>query len=123
MLRHFFAASQEGDNTILSLQSGRSLIGSYSDALKGTKLPLGTAYLNALPSVLTFASPANAAAVTELETIDRGWACVAANAVKKAHDVFEGLVKSGQQKDEALEGCSQERFVAAKVHTTGYIFR
>lgn len=33
-----------------------------------------------------------------------------------------GLLKSGKKKDEAMEQCSQSRFVAAKVHTVGYIF-
>ncbi|KAM0746136.1 acyl-CoA oxidase [Meredithblackwellia eburnea MCA 4105] len=115
-------ATWEGDNTILSLQSGRSLIGSYSDALKGTKLPLGTAYLNALPKVLSFQCASDKKAI-DLETIDQGWACVAANCVKKAHDMYESFIKQGKQKDEALEMCSQERFIAAKIHTTGYIFR
>lgn len=113
---------QEGDNTILSLQSGRSLIGSYEDAIKGVKLPLGTAYLNTLPAVLSYTCPSDAMAV-DLETIDRAWACIAANVVKKAHDAYGVFLKQGKQKDEALEMCSQERFIAAKIHTTGYIFR
>jgi acyl-CoA oxidase len=32
------------------------------------------------------------------------------------------LLKSGKKKDEAMEQCSQARFVAAKVHTVNYIF-
>ncbi|KAL8276254.1 hypothetical protein RQP46_011328 [Phenoliferia psychrophenolica] len=115
-------ATWEGDNTILSLQSGRSLIGSYEDAIKGIKLPLGTSYLNSLPAVLSYTCPSNAVAV-QLETIDRAWACIAANVVKKAHDAYGVFLKQGKQKDEALEMCSQERFIAAKIHTTGYIFR
>lgn len=55
----------------------------------------------------------------DLGTIDRAWACVAANVVKKAYDAYGVYTKQGKQKDEALEMCSQERFIAAKVHTTG----
>lgn len=57
------------------------------------------------------------------ETMDRAWACVAANVVKNAADRFEQFMKEGKDKEEALEMCSQERFVAAKVHTAGYIYR
>lgn len=59
--------------------------------------------------------------------MDSAWACVAANVVKRASDVYdvylagEGGKKRG--KDEALEMCSQERFIAAKIHVSGYIYR
>lgn len=112
----------EGDNTILSLQSGRSLIASYEEAVSGKKQPGGTAYLNSLPGVLSTLCSSNASA-TDLETMDAAWGCVAANVVKKAAEVYAGFLKSGKEKDEALEMCSQERFIAAKVHTTGYIYR
>lgn len=55
--------------------------------------------------------------------MDAAWGCVAANVVKKAAEVYAVFLKSGKEKDEALEMCSQERFIAAKVHTTGYIYR
>ncbi|KAI5481121.1 acyl-CoA oxidase [Pseudohyphozyma bogoriensis] len=115
-------ATWEGDNTILALQAGRSLIAAYGDAKKGVELPGGTAYLNALPKVLSSKCTSDSKAV-DLATMDAGWACVAANVVKKASDAYESFLKQGMQKDEALERCSQERFVAAKVHTIGYIFR
>ncbi|GJN92665.1 hypothetical protein Rhopal_005700-T1 [Rhodotorula paludigena] len=114
----------EGDNTILTLQSGRSLVSSYGDALKGTKLPGGTSYLNGLPSILTTSCPSNSATL-ELDTLQAGWDCVSANVVKQAYEKFDEALKSGKAKgrEEALEACSQERFVAAKVHTAGYLFR
>ncbi|ORY83524.1 acyl-CoA dehydrogenase/oxidase C-terminal [Leucosporidium creatinivorum] len=112
----------EGDNTILTLQAGRSLVGSYSDALAGTELPGGTSYLNSLPSILTISCPSDADTLKP-ETIDNAWKCVAANVVKNAHGQYEKFVKEGKGKEEALEMCSQERFVAAKVHTAGYIYR
>ena len=111
----------EGDNTILSLQAGRSLVAAYADALKNKTQPGGTAYLNDLPAVLT--SKCGTANPVSLDSIDQAWACIAANVVKKAHDAYEGFLKQGKAKEEALELCSQERFVAAKVHTAGYLFR
>ncbi|GAA5911899.1 hypothetical protein JCM8208_002850 [Rhodotorula glutinis] len=115
----------EGDNTILTLQSGRSLVSSYADAIKGATLPGGLSYLNSLPEVLTTACPTDAAAL-ELDTLQAGWDCVSANVVKQAHEKFEAALKSGggaKNREEALELCSQERFVAAKVHASGYLFR
>jgi len=120
----------EGDNTILSLQSGRALISSYEDVTRGTTMLGGSAYLNELPGILKVSCSAKPgdAELFALETIDQAWACAAANAIKKAHDDFAAY-RSGSlggrkmDKDEALELCSQERFVAAKLHTIGYIFR
>jgi len=88
-------------------------------------LPGGLSYLNSLPEVLTTACPSDAATL-ELDTLQAGWDCVSANVVKQAHDKFEEALKSGggaKNREEALELCSQERFVAAKVHTAGYLFR
>ena len=112
----------EGDNTILSLQSGRSLIASYAEALAGKPQVGGTAYLNDLPAVLTISCPSDAA-TTSLDTLDAAWACVAANVVKRASESYDSHLVGEVKKDEALEKCSQERFIAAKVHTTGYIYR
>ncbi|CEQ40207.1 SPOSA6832_01809, partial [Sporobolomyces salmonicolor] len=112
----------EGDNTILTLQSGRSLVASYADALRGATLPGGTSYLNSLPAILTASCPSDAATL-ELATLEQAWACVAANVVRKAHEAFEEARKGGLEREEALEQCSQQRFVAAKVHTAGYLFR
>lgn len=111
----------EGDNTILSLQAGRSLVAAYADALKKKTQPGGTAYLNDLPAVLS--ATCGSSDPASLDSIDRAWATVAANVVKKAHDTYELHLAHGKGKEEALELCSQERFVAAKVHTAGYLFR
>ncbi|GAA5930829.1 hypothetical protein JCM10213_003920 [Rhodosporidiobolus nylandii] len=112
----------EGDNTILTLQSGRSLVAAYAEAVKGVKTGGGSAYLNALPSILTASCPSDSATL-ELGTLQQAWDCVSASLVKAAHDAFEAARKKGLGKEEALEKCSQERFVAAKVHTAGYLYR
>lgn len=111
----------EGDNTILSLQAGRSLISAYQDAQKGKKLSTGTAYLND-KSILK-ARCRSDEVVVDLDTMDTAWGAIAANVVKKAADVYESKMKQGLGKDVAMEGCAHERFCAAKIHTMGYIFR
>ncbi|KAI5452912.1 fatty-acyl coenzyme A oxidase [Naganishia albida] len=108
----------EGDNTILSLQSGRALISSWADAKKGKTLSPGVAYMAEKSNM-----NAKSTGKLDLQDIDQAWACVATNVVKKAAEDFAGHVAKGSTKDEAMEKCSQSRFIAAKLHTIGYIFR
>jgi acyl-CoA oxidase len=114
--------SWEGDNSVLSLQSGRALIAAYRDAMDGKKLAEGTSYLNNIEQVLSRKCRSNEELVT-LAGIEEGWATVAAHAVRKAGEDFAALLKQGKSRDEAFEACSQVRFVAASVHTSGFIFR
>ena len=106
----------EGDNTILALQAGRSLVSSWESASRGKPLPPGVSYL-ASPETLTNKSNSK----LDLGDIDKGWACVAANAVKKAAADYARELGKGLSKDEAMERCSQSRFIAAKLHTIGYV--
>jgi acyl-CoA oxidase len=89
-----------------------------SAASKGKKLAPGVAYLG---------NPATRTAKSDgsLNHIDiqRGFDCVAANGIKKAAEEYVKLLKSGKSKDEAMEMCSSSRFVAAKLHTMGSMFR
>jgi hypothetical protein len=107
----------EGDNTILSLQSGRSLVSSWNDAIRGKKLAPGVAYLST-PDTLTAKSSGGS---LDLQDIDKGWACIAANVVKKAAEDYAAFLKDGKSKNQAMEMCSQSRFIAAKMHTIGYV--
>lgn len=107
----------EGDNTILSLQSGRSLVSSWNDAIRGKKLAPGVAYLSSPENL----SAMSAGGSLDLKDIDQGWACVGANVVKKAAEDYAALLKDGKNKDQAMEMCSQSRFIAAKMHTIGYV--
>ncbi|KAJ9117604.1 hypothetical protein QFC22_004454 [Naganishia vaughanmartiniae] len=108
----------EGDNTILSLQSGRALVSNWADAQKGKPLAPGVAYMSDKANLT-----AKSDGKLDLADIDRAWACVAANVVKKAASDFAGHAAKGVSKAEAMEMCSQSRFIAAKLHTIGYIFR
>ncbi|KAL7416641.1 putative acyl-coenzyme A oxidase I [Mrakia frigida] len=108
----------EGANQVLALQAGRALLGSFNDGLKGKKLAPGVAFL-ARPGVLTAKSNGK----LDLEDIDQAWACVVTNLTKKVAADYAKRVKAGTSKEVAMEAVSQGRFVAAKLHTTGYIFR
>jgi acyl-CoA oxidase len=108
----------EGDNTILSLQAGRSLISSYQAAVKGAKLPSGVQYLGQ-EGVLNATSDNS----LSLDDIEQAFNCVAANVVKKSTIEYAENRKGGMSKEDAMEACSQSRFIAAKLHTVGYIFK
>lgn len=112
--------SWEGDNTILTLQSGRSLISSYLEAKEGKKLADGVSYLNDLDKSLNAKCPSDAKA-TDMEVMDQAWKCVAAHVVQKAAVDFDKHIKAGQNKEVAFELCSQERFIAAKVGLEGLL--
>ncbi|WOO77293.1 Acyl-coenzyme A oxidase 2 [Vanrija pseudolonga] len=107
----------EGDNTILALQAGRALIASAAGAAKGEKLAAGVAYLGD-KNVATSKSDGS----LSLADISNGFHNVAANVVRKAATEYAAARKAGKSKEAANDACSQARFVAAKVHTTGYIF-
>lgn len=86
-------------------------------AIKGKRLVSGVAYLNDR-SILTAKSDSS----LTLSDIKRAWNCVAANIIKKAAEEYVSHLKAGKSKEVAMEMCSQSRFIAAKVHTVGYIF-
>lgn len=86
-------------------------------AIKGKRLVSGVAYLNDR-SILTAKSDSS----LTLSDIKRAWNCVAANVIKKAAEEYVSYLKAGKSKEVAMEMCSQSRFIAAKVHTVGYIF-
>jgi acyl-CoA oxidase len=109
----------QGDNTVLTLQCGRYLIGCYRDKLAGKTLPLGVGYLNQLPEILSQKCTQDP---TNLNVVSQGFDVVVANLVKRAGDAFETLLKQGKSEDEAYEGCAMLRFQAAKLHCSGYLF-
>ncbi|KAJ3210125.1 fatty-acyl coenzyme A oxidase [Dinochytrium kinnereticum] len=113
----------EGDNTILSLQSGRYLVSCYREAKAGKRQAPGVGYLNDLASALQKKCHAKTAAeVADLDVVGEAFWLVAANVVKKAGEDFESFVAKGLSEEQAHEECSQARLYAAKVHTVGYLF-
>ncbi|KAF9103948.1 fatty-acyl coenzyme A oxidase [Mortierella sp. GBA35] len=114
----------EGDNTILTLQSGRYLVSCYREALAGKAQPEGVDYLNHLDTLLNQGCAAKTNEdILDFDVIQQAWGVVTANVVKKAGDDFEASLKSGMSPEAAYEECSQARLAAAKIHSFGYIFR
>lgn len=112
----------EGDNTILALQSGRSLISAYLDAKAGKPQGDALKYLNNLDEVLNSKCKSNEELVT-LEGIEAGFFAATAHFVKLAAEEYENYINQGFTREQAFEQCSQVRFVAASIHTSLFIFR
>ncbi|KAF9434006.1 fatty-acyl coenzyme A oxidase [Entomortierella beljakovae] len=113
----------EGDNTILTLQSGRYLVNCYREAIAGKKQPDGVGYLNHLDTLLDQGcSVKNKEDILTFDVIQQAWSVVTANVVKKAGSDFEVSLKEGMSPEAAYEECSQSRLAAAKIHSFGYIF-
>ncbi|KAF9546324.1 fatty-acyl coenzyme A oxidase [Mortierella hygrophila] len=114
----------EGDNTILTLQSGRYLVSCYREALAGKAQPEGVSYLNHLDTLLNLGCGAKTNEdILNFDIIQEAWGVVTANVVKKAGDDFDVSLKAGMSPEAAYEECSQARLAAAKIHSFGYIFR
>jgi len=90
---------------------------SHVAAIKKRRLAPGVAYLG-LPGVLQLKSDGS----LSLKDIQTAWSCVAANVIKKANEEYLTHLRAGKAKDVAMEKTSQSRFIAAKLHTLGYIF-
>ncbi|KAJ3379045.1 fatty-acyl coenzyme A oxidase [Lobulomyces angularis] len=115
--------NREGDNTILTLQAGRYLIGCYRDSKKGIKQPKGVSYLNNLAGSLNKISNAKASEeIASLESLGEAFDFVVANVVKNAGEHFESLKAKGLSDEQAYEECSSSRLLAAKLHSYGYLF-
>ncbi|KAF9970349.1 fatty-acyl coenzyme A oxidase [Actinomortierella ambigua] len=114
----------EGDNTILTLQSGRYLVSCYREAMAGKTQPEGVSYLNDLHRLLNQGcSVKTNEEILSFDVIQEAWNVVTANVVKKAGEDFEASLKAGMNPEAAYEECSQARLAAAKIHSYGYIFR
>jgi acyl-CoA oxidase len=96
----------EGDNTILTLQAGRYLIGCYRDAKAGKAQTGGVSYLNRLSSLLhTKCNASKSADISSLNIIGEAFNVVSGNIVKKAGEDFENGIKKGMTEDESYENC------------------
>lgn len=112
----------EGDNTILALQLGRALTSAMEEVRQGKKQGEALAYLNDIDATLNQRCKSEEALNT-LAGVEEGWLTASARFVKVAYDEFNRLVEAGNSREVAAEKCSQFRFAAASVHTTGFIFR
>lgn len=101
----------EGDNTILTLQAGRYLIGCYRDAKAGNKQASGVAYLNNLDTLLKEKCQCSKPEeLFSLSVIASAFSVVSAHVVKKAGDDYAGFLKAGLHEDQAYEECCNSFF-------------
>ena len=113
----------EGDTTVMTLQLGRYLVSSLNERLQKKKiLPAGIAYLNALPEILKQKCPVDAN-VSDPKIIAEAMDVTCANAVMMAGEEYSKFKSQGLSEDEAYEKSSIQRFAAAKLHCSNYIYR
>ncbi|KAI8900767.1 acyl-CoA dehydrogenase/oxidase C-terminal [Globomyces pollinis-pini] len=113
----------EGDNTILTLQAGRYLIGCYTDVKNGVKQHGGVAYLNHMQELIQARCLAKSKEeLLNLDIIGTAYNVVCANVVKKAGEDFLTCKQQGMNEEASYEQCSQARLFAAKLHSYGYLF-
>lgn len=110
----------EGDNTVLTLQTGRYLINCVRDRTKGKKLPDGVDYLNHIPGILT--KTCTYGDISNLATIGEAFDVTSANLAVNAAKAYQDLLSKGLSEDEAQLQCCAQKSVAAKMHCTGYLF-
>ncbi len=117
---HAVQCTWEGDNTVLTLQTGRYLVSSLRDLKSGKKLPSGVAYLNLIPQLgsITLGS----GDIAKLENIQEAYNVTCASLALQAGKVVETFMSKGQKLEEALEKSSACSFVAAKLHCLNYLF-
>jgi acyl-CoA oxidase len=113
----------EGDNTILTLQAGRYLIGCYRDSRKGIQQAPGVGYLNGLEDVLKRRCQVKTKEeMMDIDMLGEAYWVVAGHVVQQAGKEFHDLVTKGISDEEAFEQCSQARLRAAKIHSFGYLY-
>ncbi|KAK9316325.1 acyl-CoA oxidase-domain-containing protein [Lipomyces starkeyi] len=109
----------EGDNNILALSAGRGLVQRYLDVQRGAKAPPQTEYLNKLARLKS--AQAGSRQIDSVAVLSEAWEVVAAAVVSKAGESFIALRKKGLSADEAFEETSQQRFLAARIHTKCFL--
>lgn len=110
----------EGDNTVLTLQTGRYLIGCVRERAKGKKLPDGVGYLNHLPTILTKTCTGND--ISELNTIKEAFYVTNANLAVAAAKAYQEQLAKGLADDDAQLQCGLQKAAVAKIHVLGYMF-
>lgn len=110
----------EGDNMVLTLQTGRYLINCVRDRARGKKLPAGVDYLNHIPGILT--KSCSFGDISDLSAISEAFNVTCANFAVNAAKAYQELLSKGLSEDEAQLGCGVQKSAAAKLHCIGYLF-
>ncbi|CDO57904.1 hypothetical protein DV113_004356 [Geotrichum candidum] len=115
----------EGDNNVLTLSTGRSLIQSNlairrRKANSTAKVPTAIAYL--LRSEQLKGVKLGSRSLNDPKVLVEAWESIAASTINRATDAYEReLAKNGGNVELAFETVSQRRFEAATVHTKLYL--
>lgn len=122
--------SWEGDNTILSLQTGRFLISAVRARLgsKGVTAPKlapkqkSSSYLDKIPELLKTSLNENPN-FEDLNTIQMAFDATAANLAIAAFQAFEKEIKVNKlTPEDAQLQCGAQKLIAARVHCATYAF-
>lgn len=117
---HAVQCTWEGDNTVLTLQTGRYLVSCLRDLKEGKKLADGVKYLYLVPKLKDQTLQSND--VGCLNNLQKIFDATCANLVLQAGKVVETNMAKGLKLDEALEKSSAACFVAAKFHCVNHLF-
>ncbi|KAF5101786.1 hypothetical protein D0Z00_000648 [Geotrichum galactomycetum] len=112
----------EGDNNVLTLSAGRSLIQSALAAKKGKKVGAAVEYITRAEQLKSV--KLNGRDLTDPKVIVEAWEAAAASALSSATELFEEQLKTnGNNIELAFETLSQQRFETARIHTRLYLIR
>lgn len=112
----------EGDNNVLTLSTGRSLIQSALAAKKGKKVGAAVDYITRAEQLKSV--KLNGRDLTNPKVIVEAWEAAAASALSSATEQFEEQLKiNGNNAEIAFETLSQQRFETARIHTRLYLIR
>ncbi|KAF5092568.1 hypothetical protein D0Z03_002802 [Geotrichum reessii] len=115
----------EGDNNVLTLSTGRSLIQSNlairkRSATSTTKIPKAVAYLTRSAQLKNV--KLGNRSLADPKVLIEAWESIASSTINRATDAYgRELSKNGGNVELAFETVSQHRFQAATVHTKLYL--
>lgn len=112
----------EGDNNVLCLSTGRSLIQSGLALAKGKKIGDAASYLARSKELAS--ATVGSKSLRDPKVLIEAWECVASQAITHAvNDFVELTTKKGLNPTQAFEELSQQRFEIARLHTRLYLIR
>lgn len=117
---HFRCADWKGDNTVLTLQTGRYLLSCYKAVVQDKKkVPDGVAFVNKIPHILSAKATGDPVC---LDCIADAFDSVSANFLAVAGQQFMKALQETGSEESAMERVALARFKAAKAHCQGYLF-
>jgi len=113
----------EGDNTIMTLQTGRFLLSIFKDKMEGKTISSEMSFMNNFPHILNQRFNRSRDDLVDLNVLDEAFDVIVAYLLSQAGKVFAASTKRGTNINEALEHCSMERLEVAKFYCVWYLFK